>query len=263
MAVEARRDVAVNIKSWSESINSVCGSTFEPKTEPDLRLASTCVQIVLNHDGIQLLACDGRDFRSFKIIQPIPEQMVSKIVVDKKRLRVTSGIFEGDLINLSTFNGKTVGFSGLGVDNFSLPDVSERLNKVGYHKNVDFHRLYTDYDKPECDIMLPLDTIRRVITQFDYKKKVNDYTIVLKTPEHGSLSIEQGSADNRKEVKIGFSGNGMLPVPIRLDQSTFKNLIRTVDYPNLMLGGNQRGLLYFKAPIATFEAFIMGFGNRL
>jgi hypothetical protein len=262
MYTERGKDTTVDLNKFVETVENVCGSVFSPKDKEGLQRASTCVQVCFNSSGIQLFTCDGRDFRSSKILQPVPETMFSSIVLDKARLRLVPKMFEGTLINISLSN-KKLNFNGLGVEQLTLPDESDRLKNVGHLQKVDFQKMYLGYKKPECEIMLPLDILSKVVSQFDYRRVTNDRTIVLSTPKSGILDIGQGTKKNHKDVQIGFSGSGTLPVPVRIDQSTLKNLIKTVNVPILLLGGNRNGLLYFREAMSTFEAFILGFEDRL
>ncbi len=262
MNTESEKETPVDLKRFVESVENVCGSVFSPKDKEDLQRASTCVQVCFSPSGIQLFTCDGRDFRTDKILQPMPDSINPSIVLDKAKLLSASKMFDGNQVNISLSQQK-LNFKGLGVDQLSLPDVSDRLKNVGHLKDVDFQKMYQGYDKPECEIMLSLDTLSKVIPQFDYRRETNDRNIVLSTPKNGVLNIGQGIKNRHKDTQIGFYGNGMLPVPVSIDQSTLKNLIKTVNVPVLLLGGNRIGLLYFREAMSTFEAFILGFGDRL
>lgn len=258
MAIERKKEIVVDLKSWTDSIEYVCGSMSGSDENGRFYRASTCVQIVFDSGAVQLLACDGSDFRSSKVLQPVPKGMHASIVVDKTRLRLIPKMFEGASINMS-LSEQELNLHGLGVSLLSLPDVSERLKDIRPIESVDFRMMYQGYEKPACEIMLPLETLKKIITHFDYRRKIDDPTIELSTPEPGKLKINQGYKKNyKKEASIDFIGNGTLPVPVRLDQLAFKGFIKTVNFPSLLLGASKSGMLYFRGPMSTFEAFILG-----
>jgi hypothetical protein len=244
----------VEMAQFKPAVRNICGSSFIPK-EKDFQSVAKCTQVVAGMNGIQLLSCDGRDFRSYHIAA---QQLgnAADVVVDKQRLQFTSEIFEESSIKVSLVNGSSVRFQGPSAV-YELPDVSNRLEKVKQHGKADFQDMYKGYlmQSFSGSVKLPLVDLQRLITKFDYRRAVGDSQLLLEIFP-GGLNMSQ--AEGKVKSSIALSGNIDQPLSIMLNQSAFKNLIRTVGFDSIQFCMSGAGLACFKDESGSFEAFMIG-----